>query len=239
VTVLLLALALATPPPLSLSISVSPPHAPLLTAVSVIMTVTNRSRSPITLEFPTPDVFFIQVTDGHGKVFFDSRTGHEPIPVHHKMLFAIGRTKVAQYDWNGLSDDRHVLAAPGQYVIHVEMPAVSTTLNADVPFSVDAPQKINSLPQTSTAITTIAGDAAPQPGVTYLSDDTGSIALSVPLGLRPQGGFVVRGSVQKIYGQRKFVVIRFAPAADNLEPEAAATPRVLLTPPLPIPPRSR
>ncbi len=51
------------------------------------------------------------------------------------MVFAVGRTNIATYDWSGLTDDHHALAAPAQYTIHVEMASTSTTLSADVPAS--------------------------------------------------------------------------------------------------------
>lgn len=224
---------------LVLNATLSPPRAAQLVPMTVSVTVVNRSRTPVTLEFPSPDLFFVQIRDAQGTPVYDSRTGHKPIPVHRKMVFPTGHTNVESFDWSGLNDDRHVVA-PGRYVMHVEMAAVAQTLTIDLPLTIDAPQTIaNVLAATTPAQTTIAGAVEREAGTTYLRDETGRIALSVPLGIRPQGNFVARGTLQTILGQKTFTVSRYAPAADNTEPEGIVTPRPL---PTPIPtgsPRSR
>lgn len=231
----MLAAALA----LTLNATISPARTALLVPVTVAVSVTNRSRDPVTLEFPSPDLFFVQVRDAHGAIVFDSRTGHKPIPEHRKMLFPVGRMKIESFDWSALSDERRAVA-PGQYVVHVEMQSVSQTLTADLPLTLDAPQTIAAiLAAPSPAQATIAGAPEREGGTTYLRDDTGRVALSLPLGLRPQGTFVARGILQTVLDQRRFVISRFAAAADNTEPEATPIPRQPPTPAPTGPPRSR
>jgi len=226
-----LALASATPQPLNLTVSVTPLRTASLVPVTISLTVTNRTRTPITLEFPSPDLFQLQVLDSGGQVIFDSRTGHNPIDVRHKMIFPVGRTNIATYDWNGLSDDHHALAAPGQYTIHVEMASTTATLATDVPFTLDAPQTIESVLAAAKPVeVTIAGTPEREGPMTYLRDDTGRVAVSVPLGIRPQGTFVARGIMQTVLNQRKFVIARFAPAYDNTDPEATTIPRAMPVP---------
>ncbi|MBV8583505.1 MAG: hypothetical protein JO241_05865 [Candidatus Eremiobacteraeota bacterium] len=231
---MILALAAA----LTLSATLSPSsHAPALVPITISLSVTNRTRAPITLEFPSPDHYFVEVLDSNGKVLFDSRTKHKPIPVHSKMDFGIGRTQVASYVWNGLTDEQHTLVAPGKYNIHVEMPSVATPLSVDLPFMLEAPQTIASvLAATRPAQATISGTPEREDSITYLRDDTGRIALTVPLGMRPQGGFLVRGTMHTVINRVEFVTERFAPAADNSEPEGTPIPRAT---PIPTPTSSR
>jgi hypothetical protein len=233
-------LAAAAPQPLTLTVSASPMHAASLVSVSVSLTVTNRTRAPITLEFPSPDLFDIQIHDTSGQVVFDSRTGHNPIDVHRKMIFPVGRTNIATYAWSGLTDDHRALVAPAKYTIHVEMASTSTTLSADLPLALDAPQTIDSvLAAAKPALTTIAGTPEREGAITYLRDDTGRVAISAPLGIRPQGTFIARGIMQTVLNQRKFVIDRFAPASDNADPEATYIPRAMPLPAQSALPRSR
>ncbi|MBV8423570.1 MAG: hypothetical protein JO349_00130 [Candidatus Eremiobacteraeota bacterium] len=212
---------------LFLNATVAPAKAAQLVPMTVTVSVINRSRNPVTLEFPSPDLFFVQVRDAKGTPVFDSRTGHKPIPVHRKMVFVVGRTKVESFDWSGLNDARNVVD-PGQYVVHVEMAGVTQTLTADVPVTIDAPQTIDSvLHATTPAQATIAGTPEREGGTTYLRDASERIALSLPLGIRPQGTFVARGVMQTILNQKIFTVSRYSPAAENDAPEGTPTPRPL------------
>jgi hypothetical protein len=242
VKALLLAIVLtaaATSPPLTLSATVAPSRAAPLVAVTIGISVTNRGRVPVTLEFPTPDLFSIEIRDTHGTVLYDSRSGHKPIPVRRKMTFPVGTTKLALFDWNGLSDARRALAA-GEYDVHVEMRSESMGLVADMPLVLEAPVPIAGvLAAPSPKAATIEGNAERFGMRTFLRDDTGTIALSGPLGLRPQGRFVVRGILQILGDQRTFVIDRFAPAPGNLAPEATATPLPSASPTPSSPSRSR
>ena len=83
-------LAAVIPQPLTMTVSVIPMHTASLVPVAISLTVTNRTRTPITLEFPSPDLFEIQILDSGGQVLFDSRTGHNPIDLHRKMTFPWG-----------------------------------------------------------------------------------------------------------------------------------------------------
>lgn len=218
---------------LALHATAVPSRAAPLVPVSIGITLTNRARAPVTLDFPTPDVFWLQIRDAHGKAVFDSRTGHKPIPVHHAMPVPVGTTRIAIFEWNGLGDDRNVPVVPGEYVAHVEVQGTTVHLVADIPIVLEAPQTIAAvLAAKSKNEVTIAGTVERVAGRTYVADASGKIRISAPLGLRPQGDYVVRGTLGTIVGDEKpaLLVSRYAPAAGNLEPEGSPTPPPLLVP---------
>lgn len=216
-------------PAMSVNTAVAPSVAEPLMPVTISIAVTNRERSPVTLEFPSPDLFFVQVRDEHGKPIFDSRSGHKPIPVRRKMTFGTGTTRLAQFDWNGLSDDRHAVDG-GKYVVHVEIPSETKTFSADIPLRVETPVPIASILTASPKPETIAGEPERSDTQTLLRDQTGAVALSGSLGMRPQGRFFVRGIMQTVDERRTFIIDRFAPAAENLVPAGTPTPRVSASP---------
>jgi len=218
---------------LALHAAVSPSRAAPLIPVSIGITLTNRARTPVTMDFPTPDLFWLQVRDSGGKAIFDSRTGHKAIEVHRKFPLAVGTTRIAIFEWNGLTDDRTAPQVPGQYTVHVEVQSTTSHLVADLPLVLEAPQPISSvLGAKPNAQVTIEGTAERDGGRTYIVDNSGKIRISSPLGLRPQGEFVVRGTLGTMPGDDRpaLLVSRYAPAAGNLEPEGTPTP-----PPLPSP----
>lgn len=233
----LVAVALA----LALHASLSPTRAAPLESVAVAISLTNRGRAPVTMEFPDTDLFSIQVRDAHGRVVFDSRSGHKPIQVHRKFYVPVGTTQVAIFDWNGLTDERHTPQVPGDYVVHVEMQSLTETLVADLPLTLLAPQPISSiLTSKPPGVVTLAGKVQRDAGVTWIRDASGSIPVSNPLGLHPQGSFVVRGALGMVAPDERpgFVITRFAPAADNLDPQATPTPTPLPSPTPTVPRRS-
>jgi hypothetical protein len=108
-----------------------------------------------------------------------------------------------------------------------------------LPLTIDAPVPISSAIESNTkAETTVVGQPSRENGVIYLQDSTGKIALSRALGLHPQGDFVVRGTPMDMLGRRTLVIDRFAPAANNLAPEATPIPQPSPSPTPPIPRRS-
>lgn len=223
---------------LTLQVTVLPARTPQLLPVTVGMSLVNRTRAQETLEFPTADIFFIEIRDSNGKTVFDSRSGHKPIDVHRKFLAPIGTTRVAAFVWNGLDDRLHA-PLPGTYDVHVEMRSTTTRLVADVPLTIDGPVPISTaLESKGKTEMTVAGEPLREDGVLYLADSTGKIALSRALGLRPQGTFIARGTPQDFLGRRTLFIDRFAAAANNLAPEATPTPQPSPTPTLPIPRRS-
>lgn len=218
---------------LALNAVASPSRAEPLVPVAIGITLTNPNRTPVFLDFPTPDLFWLQIRDSAGKAIFDSRTGHKPIEVHHRFPVAVGTTRIAIFEWNGLTDERSAPKVPGQYVVHVEVESTTTHLVADVPLELEAPQPITgALRAKPNDQLTIEGIAERDGGRTYMVDKSGKIRVSSPMGLRPQGAFVVRGTMGTMPGddQPALLVTRYAPAAGNLEPEGTPTP-----PPLPSP----
>ena len=235
---LTLAIVLALASPISMHATLTPQKAAGLEPVTVAISLQNHSRLATTLEFPTADLFFVQIRDAKGEVLFDSRSGHKPIEVHRKLFVPIGMSTVADFIWNGLDDQQHALL-PGNYVVHVEMGSVTAHLTADLPFVLEAPAGIATvLSSKPRQPVTVSGAAMREGGVTYLQDDTGRIAISTPLGLHPQGDYVVRGIFGDLPGGQGLRVSRFAPAAGNLAPEATPTPLPSPTPTLPVPHRS-
>jgi len=215
---------------LALHAALSPSRATPLVPVSIGITLTNRARTPAILDFPTPDLFWLQIRDAAGKAIFDSRTGHKPIAVHRKFPLAVGTTRI---EWNGLTDDRTAPKVPGQYVVHVEVQTTTERLVADVPLTLQAPQSISeTLHAKPNAEVTIEGTVERDGGRTYIVAGDEKIRISSPLGLRPQGEYVVRGTVGTMVGddQPSLLVSRYAPAVGNLEPQGTPTP-----PPLPVP----
>ena len=223
---------------LALQATVSPARTGQLVPVTVGISLVNRTRAPQTLEFPTADIFFIEIRDSNGKAVFDSRSGHKPIDVHRRLFAPIGTTRVAAFVWNGLDDQLHA-PLPGTYDVHVEMQSTTTRLVADVPLTLDGPVPVSAaIDSKGKTEMTVAGEPSREDGVLYLGDSSGKIALSRALGLRPQGTFIVRGTPQDFLGRRTLFIDRFAPAADNLAPEATPTPQPSPTPTLPAPRRS-
>jgi hypothetical protein len=228
---LALLLAAANLPSIALGATLSPARVAPLVPVTIAVTLTSRDRQPVTLEFPTPDLFFVQVRDSKGKPFYDSRTGHKPIPIRRTSTFAPGTTRLASFDWNGLSDERRPPEAPATYLIHVEMQMTASTLVVDVPLIFEGPTTIAAvLAASKPAPATIAGTPEHEGATMFLRDATGRVALSRPLGILPQGRFLVRGQLERTADGTQFVIERSAPAAENLAPQGTPTPRASATP---------
>ena len=216
---------------LALGATLSPARSAPLVPVTIVVTLTSRERQPLTLEFPTPDLFFVQVRDSKGKALYDSRTGHKPIPIRRTVTFAPGRTRLASFDWNGLSDERRPLETPASYLVHVEMQTTASTLVVEVPLVLEAPTTIAEvLAAAKPAPATIAGTPERERATMFLRDETGRVALSRPLGILPQGRFLVRGQLERTADGTQFVIERSAPAAENLAPQGTPTPRASATP---------
>ncbi|MGH7328675.1 MAG: hypothetical protein ACREJX_10030 [Polyangiaceae bacterium] len=122
----------------------------------------------------------------------------------------------------------------------MELRSESTTLVADLPLVLEAPVPIASvLAAASPKPMTIAGTVERSNLRTTLRDETATVALSGPLGLHPQGRFVVRGLLQIQNERPAFLIDRFAPAVDNLAPQATPTPLPSVSPTPSSPSRSR
>lgn len=209
----------------------APAHVAPLAPVVIAVSLDNREKSPVVLDFPSPEMFFIEIRDAHGHAVFDTRTGHKPIPVTRSITFPRGVTRLASFTWDTLGDERRALEVPGTYVVHVEMQTTTSTLVADAPLTIEPPATIASvLAAPSPAPQTIAGTPERHGPVMFLRDDSGEVALSRPLGMLPRGRFIVRGLLERNNDGTRFVIERFAPAAGNLDPQGTPTPRASATP---------
>ena len=218
-------------PALALAATLSTTHAAPLAPVTVTINVVSRERKPVSLEFATSDAFFVLIRDAKGSVVFDSRAGHTPIQIHRTLDFTSGTNRIASYDWGGLTDNRRAPDAPAKYTLHVEMPALQTTLVADLPFALDAPATVATvLASQKPVLFTLAGTQERSGPTFFLRDDTGTIQISRPLGLFPQGIFFVRGSVERSNLGVRFLIDHSAPAASNENPGGTPIPRATAPP---------
>jgi hypothetical protein len=186
----------------------------LLAPFVVAIALNNTTTHVIRLDFPTADLFRIDVIRDDSPVW-SSLTQHKPIPINRQLDVPPGRTRLASMTIDGTTDDRRSYA-PGRYTVRVAM--LGTSFGAIVDKQVDFPQptpieKIVSVK--AGTVFTIAGEQTELGGLPSLHDASGSVRLSRSLGLRPSGTFIVRGFLDAYGDDRIFDVGRFAPAFDN------------------------
>lgn len=194
----------------------------LLAPFSVAIAVHNPTAQPIALDFPTADMYRIDVRR-NDDVVWSTATGHKPLLIARRVDVFPGVTRLASQIIDGTTDD-HRAYAPGRYTVHVAM--LSTTLSTaiDEPIAFAEPLTIAQARGTAGGtVVSVAGTSHTDAGVGELRDVTGSLRLSRPLGRQTTGTYVVRGYLDAVGDDVQFTVGRFAPAYDNL---AAATPPV-------------
>jgi hypothetical protein len=188
--------------------------AELLAPFVVAIAVDNTTSKIVRLEFPTADLFRIDVIRDDAPVW-SSLTRHRPIPVNRQLDVPPGRTKLASMTIDGTTDDRRAYA-PGKYTVRVAMLGTSFGMIIDKQIDFVAPTPVaDALREKPGTVLTISGDQSALGGNIYLRDASGSIRLSRSLGLRPVGTYVVRGFLDATGDDRIFDVGRFAPAFDN------------------------
>jgi hypothetical protein len=186
----------------------------LLAPFVVAIALDNTTAKVVRLDFPTADLFRIDVIRDDSPVW-SSLTQHKPIPVNRQLDVPAGRTRLASMTIDGTTDDRRAYA-PGKYIVRVAMLGTSFGAIIDKPLTFAAPASIAELNRAKPAtVMTIAGVQVVQGGYVYLRDASGDVKLSRSLGLRPSGTFVVRGFLDASGDDRVFDVGRFAPAFDN------------------------
>lgn len=186
----------------------------LLAPFVVAIALNNTTGRSVRLDFPTADLFRIDVIRDDSPVW-SSLNGHKPIPINRQLDVPPGRTKLASMTIDGTTDDRHAYA-PGKYIVRVAMLGTSFGMIVDKPIDFTPPMSIaEALREKRGTVVTVAGDEVAFGGYVYLRDSSGSIKLSRGLGLRPTGTFVVRGFLDASGDDRIFDVGRFAPAFDN------------------------
>jgi hypothetical protein len=187
----------------------------LLAPFTVAIAVRNATGHIVALDFPTADIYRIDVRHDD-ETIWSTATGHKPLQIARRVDVAPGLTKLASQIVDGTTDDRRAYA-PGRYVVHVALLGTTLTTAIDAPIAFDPPLSIAQARKTAGGtVVTIAGIPRAEVGVFELSDATGSLRLSRPLGLRPTGTYVVRGYLDAAGDDVQFAVGRFAPAFDNL-----------------------
>jgi hypothetical protein len=188
--------------------------ADLLAPFVVAIALNNTTGGVVRLEFPTADLFRIDVLRDDTPVW-SSLSQHKPIPVNRQLDVPPGRTKLASMTIDGTTDDRRSYA-PGKYTVRVAMLGTSFGMVVDKPIEFAAPLPIDeALRAKPGSVLTIAGVQSALGGVVSLNDASGSVHLSRSLGLHPTGTYVVRGFLDASGDDRIFDVGRFAPAFDN------------------------
>lgn len=189
--------------------------ADLLAPFTVTIAVRNSTQRSVLLDFPTADMYRIDVRNDEG-IVWSTATGHKPLLIARRIEIAPGLTRLASQIVDGTTDDRRAYA-PGQYIVHVAMLGTTLTTSVDRHIAFNPPRSIADARKTAGGtVVTIAGIPRAEVGVFELRDATGSLRLSRPLGLHPTGTYVVRGYLDAVGDDVEFAVGRFAPAYDNL-----------------------
>jgi hypothetical protein len=204
----------AHPQPIVAEVTLQRDANELLAPFTVAITVNNTTSGVVRLNFPTADLFRIDVIKDDSPIW-SSLQGHKPIPVNRVIDVPPGRLKLASMTVDGTTVDRRAYA-PGRYIVRVAMLGTTFGMIVDKQLDFVAPTPIadvaNLKPGT---VVTIAGTQTVLGGVAQLNDASGSIRLSRSLGIRPSGVYVVRGFLDAVRDDRIFDVGRFAPAYDN------------------------
>jgi hypothetical protein len=186
----------------------------LLAPYVVAIALNNTTTHVVRLDFPTADLFRIDVIRDDSPVW-SSLTQHKPIPVNRQLDVPPGRTRLASMTIDATTDDRRSYA-PGRYIVRVAMLGTSFGAIVDKPIDFAAPVPIaKALAEKPGTVVTIAGEQTSLGGLPSLHDGGGSVRLSRSLGLRPTGMYIVRGFLDASGDDRIFDVGRFAPAFDN------------------------
>jgi hypothetical protein len=186
----------------------------LLAPFVVAIALNNTTGGTVRLEFPTADLFRIDVLRDDSPVW-SSLTQHKPIPVNRQLDVPPGRTKLASMTIDGTTDDRRAYA-PGKYTVRVAMLGTSFGMVVDKQIEFGTPLPIDeALRAKPGSVLTIAGEQTAFGGVVSLRDASGSVHLSHSLGLHPTGIYVVRGFLDAVGDDRIFDVGRFAPAFES------------------------
>ena len=186
----------------------------LLAPFVVAIALNNTAGKIVRLEFPTADLFRIDVIHDDSPVW-SSLTLHKPIPVNRQLDVPPGRTKLASMTIDGTSDDRRCYE-PGKYIVRVAMLGTSFGMVVDKAVTFAPPSPVDeALRAKPGTVLTIAGEQTTLGGIVSLHDASGSVRLSRSLGLHPTGTYVVRGFLDASGDDRVFDVGRFAPAFDN------------------------
>jgi len=129
----------------------------LLAPFVVAIALNNTTGGTVRLEFPTADLFRIDVLRDDSPVW-SSLTQHKPIPVNRQLDVPPGRTKLASMTIDGTTDDRRAYA-PGKYTVRVAMLGTSFGMVVDKQIEFGTPLPIDeALRAKPGSVLTIAGE---------------------------------------------------------------------------------
>ncbi len=201
-------------PPIVAEVTLQRDADQLLAPFTVAITLVNTTGGVVRLEFPTADLFRIDVIKDDSPVW-SSLSQHKPIPINRQIDVPPGRLKLASMTIDGTTDD-HRAYEPGRYTVRVAMLGTTFGMIVDKQIDFTPPAPIAEVTKMKAGtVITIAGEETVIGGVVQLHDTSGAIRMSRSLGIRPQGVFVVRGFLDAIGDDRMFDVGRFAPSFDN------------------------
>ncbi len=198
--------------PVTVSLHVQRTSFDLLDVLAVQVAAHNSTQTPVSVTFPSPNEYVIEVVRGDTVLFSSMPPSPPPgtsIPAHSRALVP-GPNTIATYEWNELTKDGASLQ-PGRYSIRVHLtnagvqPSASTTVVFVAPIPVSAVAKLKPGDQI-----TVGGrvDAT----LMHVTDSTGTIALSRKLLGAPDAPLAVRGYiVVQPDGTRILDVTRWAP----------------------------
>ncbi len=204
----------AHPAPIVAEVTLERDADELLAPFTVGITVNNMTTGVVRLNFPTADLFRIDVMRD-GRTIWSSLSNHKPIPVNRQIDVPPGRLKLASMTIDGTTSDRHAYA-PGRYTVRVAMLGTNFAMIVDKQIDFVPPMPIGDVaglrPGT---VVTIAGTQTVLGGIPQLNDASGSVRLSRALGIHPTGIYIVRGFLDATGDNRTFDVGRFAPSFEN------------------------
>ncbi len=204
-------------PPIVAEVTLQRDADELLSPFTVAISVNNTTTGVVRLEFPTADLFRIDVIQDDSPIW-SSLQGHKPIPVNRQIDVPPGRLKLASMTIDGTTVDRRAYA-PGRYTVRVAMLGMTFGMVVDKQIDFVPPMPIADLANLKPGtVVTIAGEQTVLGSIPQLHDASGSVRLSRSLGIRPSGVYVVRGFLDATGDDRIFDVGRFAPAYDNATP---------------------
>lgn len=195
--------------PIAAEVSLRRDASALLAPFEVSISIDNTTHKSVPLEFPTADLFRIDVLQDNAPIW-SSLTGHKPIPVNRHLDVPPGILKLASMTIDGTTDD-HRSFAPGKYVVRVAMLGTSFGMVVDKEIDFQPPSTIDEMLRARPGtVVTISGEQVVIGNSPGLRDATGSVKLSRSLALRPSGTYLVRGFLDASGDDRVFDVGRFA-----------------------------
>lgn len=205
-------LALATPRPrarITAEIGIKPAAPDLLVPFTVSIALRNSAHAMLPVDFPTTELYRIDVLRDGALVWTSTRA--KPLAIARRIEVPPGRMPLVFYDVDSLTADRHAFA-PGAYLVRVTMLGATLTSAYEQTVTFPPPLTVAQALASNGAVT-VAGMPGIEAGKPLLTDATGTLPMSRPLGLRPEGIFLVRGTLDRSAATPVFAVTRFAPAA--------------------------